>query len=109
MSYTETYYCTNKILSPVTVQFEAEINISQNNDGYYIDGAKYSKPLVINVKQDCFQIYETNEELANFGRTYIVSATGNYVKNNIDMGEITLSAYFDVNPDTGEITSTSNM
>ena len=108
-SYTDTYYCNNKILSPVTVQFEAQININKNNNGYYISDASYSKPLVINVKRYSFQINETNEELTNSGKTYIVSATGNYVKDNIDMGEVTLSAYFDIDTNTGKITSSSNM
>lgn len=108
-SYTDTYYCNNKILSPVTIQFEAQININKNNNGYYISDAAYSKPLVINVKQDSFQINETNEELTNSGKTYIVLATGNYVKDNIDMGEVTLSAYFDIDTNTGKITSSSNM
>lgn len=108
-SYTDTYYCNNKILSPVTVQFGAQININKNNNSYYIADASYSKPLVINVKQDSFQINETNEELTNSGKTYIVLATGNYVKDNIDMGEVTLSAYFDIDTNTGKITSSSNM
>lgn len=107
--YTDTYYCNNKILSPVTVQFEAQININKNNNSYYIADASYSRPLVINVKQDSFQINETNKELTNSGKTYIVSATGNYVKDNIDMGEVTLSAYFDIDTNTGKITSSSNM
>ncbi len=99
------YSYTNETLSPVKVEFKADIDIKQNSDGqYYINNAKYQAPVVINVKEDSFQIDSTSEEIIDDESTYVVTATGNFVKDGNFMGTKSVSAYYYLNTSTGKIT-----
>lgn len=102
------YSHTNKTLSPVKVDFKAVIDVKQNNDGYYINKAEYTDTLANNVKEDSFQISSVNADLTDNGKTYAVTATGNYVKDGIDMGPQSVSAYYRIDTSTGKITSSDN-
>ena len=99
------YSYTNETLSPVKVEFKADIDIKQNSDGqYYINNAKYQAPVVINVKEDSFQIDSTSEEIIDNESTYVVTATGNFVKDGNFMGTKSVSSYYYLNASTGKIT-----
>ncbi len=80
------------------------MEIKQNIDGqYYIYDAKYGEPISLAYKDSCFQIQSVSEELINDNTTYVITATGKFVKDGIDLGTKTISAYYNLNIDTGKI------
>ncbi len=100
------YVYVNKTLSPVEVEFKAEIDMKQNVEGqYYINTAKYQNPIVINIKEDSFQIDSTSAKLIDSNRTYMIEASGSFVKDGNNMGIKTVSAYFHINAVNGKITA----
>ncbi len=100
------YSYTNETLSPVKVEFKAEIDVKQNADGqYYINDAAYQKPMAINIKEDSFQIDSTSAELIDSNKTYVVTVTGTFVKEGNYLGIKNVSAYYHLDTNTGKITA----
>lgn len=98
-------YTNSTTLSPVKVKFVAAIDVQKNSSGsYYMYSATYEKPTVINSGTSSFQVNSVSSKKIDGGRTYVVSATGTFVKDGNNMGTKTVSAYYYLNLNTGDIT-----
>lgn len=97
-------YTNSTTLSPVKVKFVAAIDVQKDSTGkYYIYSATYEKPTVTNSGTSSFQISSVSDSRIDGGRTYVVTATGTFVKDGNNMGTKTVSAFYSINSSTGNI------